>query len=815
MQSYINWLSGYCRSGILRNVFYFLLAIIAFGCNTTRHLKQDEYLLQKNVINLQSDRGLTSRGELSDNLEALIVQKPNTRTFLFNIPYKLLLYNSRYDQYSRNDSSFQLKSKTVEPPVLFDSLLLRRSAQNMRSFLFNQGYFHAQVLDTYKLQKQKAIALFNVNTGPSYLVAGHQLVTSNNDIRKVIEDADDETFFRKGARYSMALLDQERNRIVNLLKEEGFYRFSQEYIRFEIDTINKSLLRNTAPLLENAINRLALQKQQKQPTLIVKTIINTDKLPQAAMRYGIRNVIVYPDFISREDAQDSSMYEVKYKGVTFRYHQYYIRENVIYQNLALEQNKRFTQHEYDGTIARLNSLGIFQTVRIVLVEDTSALPEHLLNMFVLLTPADKNDAGINFEVSNGTTYVLGSALTFNYRNRNFFRGGNLFSASASVGLESDFKEQYSDQFFSKFRLLTRNFGVNTSLDFPKYLLPGRQDRFSKKNLPRTVITTGFSLLDRVDFFTLSNATTNITYNWRETSTKNWAATPVFVNVIRLPNVSDSFRRRLQNNTFLQNSYREVFIEGQTLSFTFSNQADNRGRSYTYARLSMEEAGGLLSGITALTGGSNKSATLPFAQYVRFDYDLRRYVNYYHSQIAIRMYGGIGLPYAASPTLPYIKQYFVGGPYSIRGWRIRSLGPGSYRDTTAPDNALTIDRTGDIKMEINGEYRFDVVQLFSGTIKMKGALFADAGNIWLSEPSNSFPGGEFAFNKLGRDLAVSTGAGARFNLADLFILRIDAAFPIKKPYYFSNGGWVLDQIDFGNKNWRSQNLILNFAIGYPF
>jgi len=168
-------------------------------------------------------------------------------------------------------------------------------------------------------------------------------------------------------------------------------------------------------------------------------------------------------------------------------------------------------------------------------------------------------------------------------------------------------------------------------------------------------------------------------------------------------------------------------------------------------------------------------------------------------------------------LPYIKQYFAGGPYSIRGWRIRTLGPGGYKnlaEDTSRGTGVFIDRTGDIKLELNTEYRFDIVQLFYGVVKMKGAIFADAGNIWLAKQTPDFEDGEFKFSKLGNDIAISTGAGARFDLAGFFVFRIDAAFPIKKPYG-DNAGWVTDEIALGLQKWRKNNLVLNIAIGYPF
>ena len=263
--------------------------------------------------------------------------------------------------------------------------------------------------------------------------------------------------------------------------------------------------------------------------------------------------------------------------------------------------------------------------------------------------------------------------------------------------------------------------------------------------------------------------------------------------------------------FLKKLYTPVFIEGENIAFTYSNQLIKKGKSYTYARFGLEEAGLLMSAFDAISNNS-----INYANYYKFDFDLRRYINRQRSQLATRFFGGIGIPYGNSSTLPYIKQYFTGGPYSIRGWRIRTLGPGGYvnleEDTSL--GRFFVDRTGDIKLELNAEYRFDIVQLFYGVVKMKGAIFGDAGNIWLARKTPDFPDGEFRFSKLGKTIAISTGAGLRFDLASFFIFRLDAAFPIKKPYG-SNDGWVTQSINFGDKVWRKKNLVFNFAIGYPF
>jgi len=787
-----------------------LIALIGVGCSPTKHLPADTFLLRKNTLDLTTDKGITGRGELKDNIERLIAQKPNTYLLFGKFPYKVWLYNLRYKKY-QTDTLALGKNKFAEVPVVFDSTLVKRSLQNMRSYLFNQGYFYPTIKDTTVFENRKAYVTYEIQTGANFLIRKVNLDVDDSAINSIVNRSMNETILKDGQPFAMNLLEQERSRIAAVLRENGYYRFTQEnIIDFKLDTFNKDLVRDIYNPFESAINFLAAQKKYKKPTLDVKIIIRSDEKEVEYKRYKINNITVYPDFVGREDLTDSTMRQSWINDVKFRYHNYYVKEKVILKNIFLEKNKLYTQSEYEATINKLNQLGVFQTIRIFLFADSTRTDDssvNWLNAAILMTPAKQFDLTGSFEVSTGTTYVLGAMPTVSFRNFNLGKGANLWTTSFSYGLESAYNREVGNNFFEHFSLLTQTFSYNTNINFPKFIAPFG-NKFTKRNLPRTVIGFGTSLLDRVNYFTLTNTVANLTYNWRETSTKNWEISPAFVNVIRLPTVSDSFENRLANNDFLRNSYRETFIEGEIIAFTFSNQLENKGRSYSYARLALEEAGGLM-GLFSNLGVSNFN----YSQYLRLDFDTRRYINRRRSQIAFRFHGGIGLPYGTSSTLPYIKQYFVGGAYSIRGWRIRTLGPGSHFNPDEENTNNFIDRTGDIKLEMTGEYRFDMLQLFSGGIKVKGAVFADAGNIWLTQESSAYPGGEFGFDKLGNDIAISTGAGARFDLAGFFIIRLDGAFPIKRPYNatYDYGGWTGPF----NGSWGISDIVLNIAVGYPF
>jgi outer membrane protein assembly factor BamA len=383
------------------------------------------------------------------------------------------------------------------------------------------------------------------------------------------------------------------------------------------------------------------------------------------------------------------------------------------------------------------------------------------------------------------------------------------------GFEFGYSGDVGNSFVDHFFLLSRNGGVNATIDFPKFVAPFSVGRIIKPHQTHTILALGSNVLDRVAYFTLINTSASVTYNWRQNRTNTWDFSPVFANILRVPTTSDKFDELLSQNAFLRNSYQENFIEGENLFFTFNNRESATARRHSsYLRAGVEEAGALLSAVNAGINLKN-SLGLNYSQYVKFEGDARHYIRRQHAEFATRLFAGIGIPYDKSSVLPYIKQYFVGGPYSLRGWRIRQLGPGSYRDTTDGSSITFIDRTGDIKLEANAELRFDIVPLFGAALRLGGAVFMDAGNIWLAQPAAAYPGGEFKLSRLGQDLATSTGAGLRLDISGLFMLRFDMGFPIKNPDYATDGGWVADQIKPFKSEWQSKNLVFHIAIGPPF
>jgi hypothetical protein len=605
----------------------------------------------------------------------------------------------------------------------------------------------------------------------------------------------------------MSLLDEQRSFITNLLRNNGYFFFTNSNISFLLDTLQiDSKTKKRENLLFKSLN---ITSADKNYPINISLIVRNNDDPRSYTTYSIGDIKVYMDFESNADFTDSSLFHIEYENIHFYYHNYYVNKNVIHKHLFLDKGTYFKQDNYDQTINKLNDLGVFKYIRIFIDADTSKGNRNL-NCTIVLSPTQKYDLSFNVELSNATTYSLGSALNFNIKNRNVLKGANLLSANLTGGYEYSYNNNLSPKFLEKFYLLSRNISGNINFILPKFILPFPIKGASKSNQPTTTLTIGSSLQDRINYFKLNNTVFSINYNWHETEKKQWNVVPAFMNFVSLPYTSDSFKNRLATNSFLERSYQEAFIEGERINFIYSNQIRNKKTDLFYLKLGIEEAGGLVSGLSKL-GVLNKD--LKFAQYVKFDLEAIKYINYKKSMWAFRSIMGVGMPYGNSSTLPYIKQYFVGGPYSLRGWRARQLGPGAYVSFDST-NAQFIDRTGDIKFECNAEYRYDILQLFGGTIKMNGAIFTDAGNIWMSRSSEK-PNTQFLFSQAFNNLAISSGTGIRLDFAGFVILRFDAAFPIKQASPNTLNTWQIKNIDIFNPTWRANNLIFNFAIGYPF
>jgi len=786
-------------------------SVLFSGCNTTKNLPDGKYLLVKNDVVLHTSREVKNRGEIKDNLIRLELQKPNSRIFLLNIPSKLNYYNFRYKKY--HDKPDSLLPKHIERPVIFDTSLIGRTDQNMTNYLFNLGYYYTRIKDTFYVKRNKAYVTHHVYTGGSYKINNVNYNVPDTTIKNILELTRVNSNFKKGKDYSISLVDEERSRIVKEIRNNGYFHFNLENIvTFSLDTFDKSFFTTAVSPFEGAVNYLKNEAESPELKEDAEVIIRLGDDKSAFSRHTIGSVKIYPDFNSAADFTDTTLIVKSLNGDSFFYHKPYVNQGVLYNHIQITPGSYYSQDDHEKTFSQLNELGIFQYIKIIFTENPSR--PFVLDCSILMSPIKKYDFLANSEVSSGTTYDLGLSGSLNVHNKNFLKGANLLTIGVNGGLEYSYNPNYGKDAFSHFQVLTQYVGLNASLDFPKFISPVGSNSFSGGNAPHTIISGGLNLIDRQDYFKMINTSFNYAYNWKKSGTITWSLSPVFFNIIRMPYETDSFTRHLQQFPFLEKSYKPNFIEGENISFTYNDIDKKKNRNYSYLRLAIEESGGLLSSLNQVGVALNNLYTINVAQYTKFDFDARHFFTFKTSSLAFRFSGGIGVPYDQSVTLPYIKQYFAGGPYSLRGWQVRTLGPGSYFDP-ANEGSTTIDLTADIKLEFTGEYRFLITPLFANALKLNGALFGDAGNIWLAHKDNSFPGGDFELNTLGQSVAADAGAGLRFDFATFLTVRFDVAMPIKKPYVGTNNGWVFNQIAFTDPTWRTNNIVLQFAIGYPF
>ncbi|HUH47274.1 MAG TPA: BamA/TamA family outer membrane protein, partial [Arenibacter sp.] len=385
----------------------------------------------------------------------------------------------------------------------------------------------------------------------------------------------------------------------------------------------------------------------------------------------------------------------------------------------------------------------------------------------------------------------GPTLSLNYSNRNLFRGGETLSITGNVGYETQLAGKNSTG------LSSTQFGLKSELIFPRLLSPIKFTKRFKYAVPKTKIGLGMEFLNRSKLYGLNSFSSIFGYSWNENRFVFHELNPISINYVKLSKTTPEFDAILDNNPFLKSSFDQRFIAGLTYSFTYNELVDTHKKNALFFNANIDLAGNTLSLFDRSGSGTNTFLGLEYAQYAKADVDFRYHLGIGKSQKLIgRLFGGIGLPYGNSVTLPFSKQYFSGGPYSVRAFRIRSLGPGSY-SSGADDSGSFFDQSGDIRLEANLEYRFPIYSFF------KGAVFADAGNVWLTRENTALPGGKFTSDFMN-ELGIGMGAGLRIDIQN-FVIRFDLAAPIQKPFLPEGQRFDFDL----------SRPILNFAIGYPF
>ncbi len=761
-----------------RYICIILLIIFCIGCRSTKYVPEGDSLYTGATFDIKSNETKRFLKSVQTDLEGQL--KPKTNTSILGWRIKLGIYNLLGKPKKQKGLRYNISRKFGEAPVLFSTVNTSFTQKALSAALFNRGLFDAEV--TYDIvtskNKKKTSIVYQIKTGPAYRIDTYAVRIKDTVIANLINNNANKSRVKKGRRYNLERLRNERATIDDLLKDNGYYHFNPEFLVFEADT---------SGVQSSVAMRLKLKPQTTEKSL---------------RRYTINGVYVLLDstytakhFIHKTD---TSMVE---NVVLYLNHDF--KPKSIAQYVYLKPNEYYSREKYQLTLSRLMGMNIFKYVDIDLVEKDSTN----MDVYIHLSPLPKRSVSVEIDLVSKSNNFIGPGMNLNYTDKNFLKGGE----KLSLGFHGSVETQLNGQFKG---LYTYEFGPQLSLTFPRFILPFKVPA-SSHFTPNTIISSSYTFLKRVNYFEMRSLQISYGYKWKESLPIEHYLKPLNINFFNINNISTDFNTLLLQNPALKRRYEDQMIVGIMYSYIYNQQVFPKRKNQVYFNGNIDIAGNSLSAINKLMGspenadGSKTITGIAYAQYAKFDIDLRNYLKVTRQSVfASRMILGWGIPYGNSTALPFVKGFFSGGANSLRAFPVNSVGPGTYRLPDSLQSSYFIQQGGDIKVEWSAEYRFPIISV------LKGALFVDAGNVWLYKNNDLIPGAQFKLEKAFTELAVGGGFGLRVDLS-FFIIRLDVATPIRKPWYPEGERWVLDDARLGNKDWRRQNLILNIAIGYPF
>lgn len=752
-----------------RYYIVFILAVIVFtSCSPTHKVPAGDALYTGAKIKLDGPE-LSSKKKkaLRQDMQALTRPKPNKK--LLGIRFNLFFYNVGI-----------MKNKWGEPPVLLSDVNLDYNEKVLQSALENGGFFHAKVEGDTTVKRKKASATYIIQTGKQYFISEvHFPEDTVTVLERTIIEASDKTFLKAGKAFDLELIKAERQRIDAYLKEKGFYYFIPDYLIIEADSTIGNFKVN----------------------LYVK--VKTEAPPQVRKPYRINDIFIFTNYRLQSAATDTIKSDAEYyKGYYLVDKRHLYKPSMFDRAMQFEPGDIYNRTDHNRTLSRLINMSLFKFVknRFEMVKNIDSAK---LDIYYYLTPSPKKSIQAEINGNTKSNNLVGSSVTVGWRNRNTFRGGELLSIKASGGFEI----QYSGNFkgYNTYRV-----GLETSLSFPRFLIPFFSVNSTGAFMPKTTILLGYDILNKQKLYTMQSFRSEFGYVWKENLQKEHTLNPVSITYVQPLYVSEEYKNSALDDPTLYKAIEKQFILGSTYNFNY-NQLQGRSAfsSGFYFNGNVDLSGniaGLVTGANAKTGDSVMILNAKFSQYARFEPEARIHLQVSPTSVwANRIIIGVGLPYGNSLSLPYIKQFFIGGTSSVRAFRSRSVGPGTYKDTTV--STFLPDQSGDLKLELNTELRGKLFSI------IHGAVFVDAGNIWLFNSDSNKAGAKFSKDFI-KELAVGGGVGLRLDVSFL-VVRLDVAIPFRKPYLPDGQRWVFNQIDFSSREWRRENIIFNLGIGYPF
>lgn len=772
-----------------------IAVFVLAACSTTKRLASDEVLYTGiKQTKVESRVGEKLPDVMVSDIKAAVNVKPNwpvpfLSPYVKN-PFQLGLWawNSMTDS-TKGFKRWFLNLLASEPVLVSDVRPDLRVAM-IKDILDNNGYFGSTSSYTVNYDKKnnkKADISYDVEVGAPYLLDSiyllePQLLVSDSatasrpDLRQLYHFIDSlalkHPYFHSGERFCTDSLESVRVAIVNRLRNRGYYFFRPEYIEFLADSTiapqRISLKMSLAPNIPD------MAKLQYKTNRIITTVNR-----QSTRRPGI------PDTIMTDRGEVIVMRPAR------------LRNGLIPSCITFKEGKLFSVRDMDRTQTRLSRMGMFRSIQIQPVPADTSAANPRLDVYIDCQFDRPMEASVEVNATSKSNSYIGPGLVFGLTNHNLFGGGEKLTLKLNGNYEWQTGRDRSSVFNSY------EFGLSGTLAFPRLLAPDFIKR-TRRELNWTTFTLGASILNRPHYFRMAQFDIGVSYDWQMSRRVSNSFVPFKLTYTKLIRTTHEFDSIMGENPAIALSFKNQFIPEMSYVYTYDRFFERERINGINIQAQVKEAGNIFSGIWALCGakGEKRLFGTPFSQFVKGQLQVvysRRLIPKTEHWLVSRVLLGAAHAYGNSAEVPYAEQFYIGGANSIRAFTVRSIGPGSYR---APKDKVNgyFDQTGTFKIELNSEYRFPIFSV------LHGAVFVDAGNIWLLKRDPYRPGGELTAKNFLRDLALGTGVGLRVDIG-MLVIRGDLGYGLHAPYSTGIGGYF---------NIKPKNAFaFHLAIGYPF
>ena len=743
------------------------------SCSLTKNINEGDDIYMGTTLKIKDTKNIHSLNHIREDLN--LIPQRGTENGIGN--FKIGLHNL-FAEAENKGIKHWIKYKLGSSPIIYDENIRRSTIAKIRFFLNGKGYFSNDVVCDTLSTERKVNLNCDITLGERYIIDSLIFPNDETYLTLGLDEEAKRNIIKEAEYYDRDKLSYERLRLTTIADQKGFANFNTNNVYFYVDTSHID----------------------KTVDIYTKIIDPTDSTTH--IRYTLDSIRIFPNYSLKSSNSDVSKIIPLDSSITVYEKEHYLGHE-LYNRLILEETGTY----YDKiselkTINRIQNMGLFRYINIV-NEPTVRDGKGYITQNIYLTPTDMQSISGELEINNRSGNFLGTGASVIYQHKNLFGHAENFNVTISGQVETQFGDGLGF-------INSSDISVETGISIPGFKVPFTKISENRNYVPRTLTSLNYTRQRRAQFYTAQGLTAKFGYTWRHSARSIHELYPININEYRVFNITSEFQDILNTDPRLNQAFDNRLISGMQYYYTFNDQSNRGDRRYNYFKLELESSGNLLSLFTgANQANPEEIGGLRFAQYVKVTLDYRKYLKIRNADLATRVIIGIGSAYGNSEEVPYIKQYIIGGSNSIRAFRIRGIGPGSFFQAPPQANTLVsqfLDQTGDIKFELNAEYRFPVFKFF------KSALFVDAGNVWLLD-NDDVPEGNFNFSNIFNELAIGTGIGLRLDF-NFFLIRMDIAFPLRAPTQ-DGFKWLISDINLFERSWRQDNLRYNLGIGYPF